>query len=121
MSIFLRELRGVWQKADPRLTEIELLAARQLGFTAARDPRRALDDLKELWRTKAVRGYDFRHLEAALVRTGLDLRRSGDSAAQARRRATGAQHGRRALVGPNVSNVAPAARVAKVSALRGGG
>ena len=75
LSIFLRELRGVWTKADPPLTEIELLAARRLGLTRSRRPRHALVELKELWRTHAVSGYDFRHLETALVRTGLELRR----------------------------------------------
>jgi endonuclease III len=73
--IFLRELRGVWTEADPPLTDVELVAARRLGFTRSSDPRRALADLKALWRRRRVAGYDFRHFEAALVRAGLELRR----------------------------------------------
>jgi endonuclease III len=75
LSIFLRELRGVWDQADPPLTEIELLAASRLGLTRSRQPSGALAELKELWKMHSVPGYDFRHLEAALVRTGLELRR----------------------------------------------
>jgi endonuclease III len=75
LSIFLRELRGVWKRADPPLTEIELLAARKLGLTRSRNPERALEDLKAWWNDNSIAGYDFRHLEAALVRAGLELRR----------------------------------------------
>jgi endonuclease III len=81
VSIFLRELRGVWPKADPLPTDVELLAARTLHLVTARDPNGALAQLKALWRVHPVRGYQFRHLETALVRLGLDLRR------RARRRA----------------------------------
>lgn len=77
LSIFLRELRGVWEKAEPPLTDIELLAARALGFTKARSPITALEDLTVLWEKNQVPGCDFRHLEAALVRKGLELRRKG--------------------------------------------
>lgn len=83
LSIFLRELRGVWERADPPLTQVQLLAARALGFSKSTDPQRVLKDLKGLWARSPVPGYDFRHLEAALVRTGLELRQSGRK--QARR------------------------------------
>jgi endonuclease III len=74
-SIFLRELRGVWRKADPPLTDVELLAARVLGLTHAKQPATGLQALRRLWRRSPVRGRDFRHLEAALVREGLALRK----------------------------------------------
>ncbi|HEX7410489.1 MAG TPA: hypothetical protein VF515_22970 [Candidatus Binatia bacterium] len=74
-SIFLRELRGVWDKADPPLIDIELRAARALELTKSRDPVTALEDLKAAWKRGRVTGCDFRHLEAALVRAGIELRR----------------------------------------------
>ena len=69
LSIFLRELRGVWDKADPPLTKVEVLAATRLGLTRSRRPSHALAELEELWSTHSVPGYDFRHL--------LGARRSG--------------------------------------------
>ena len=68
--IFLRELRGIWRNADPEPTEIELNAARALRLVEEDG-----ESLKEFWESNAVPGYDFRNLEAALVRIGLPLRR----------------------------------------------
>jgi hypothetical protein len=72
-KIFLRELRGVWRNAEPDLTEVEILAARDLGFITGKG--RPIDELKEFWEKNKAAGYDFRHLESALVRRGLELRR----------------------------------------------
>jgi len=71
VKIFLRELRGVWRNADPDLTEVE--AAHSLGIL--RGEGRPIDELKRFWKERRVAGYDLRHLEAALVRLGLRLRR----------------------------------------------
>ena len=62
-GIFLRELRGLWPKADPPLGSLARLAADHLGIA---DPR-------AFWRSHAVPGYDFRHFEAALTRIGKDF------------------------------------------------
>ena len=62
-GIFLRELRGLWSKADPPLGELARLAADHLRIA----------DPKTFWRRHAVRGYDFRHFEAALTRMGRDF------------------------------------------------
>ena len=66
-GIFLRELRGLWAKADPPLGELALLAAHHLGIG---DPQR-------FWKRRALPGYDFRHFEAALTRVGRDYCRRG--------------------------------------------
>jgi hypothetical protein len=66
-GIFLRELRGLWAKADPPVGELALLAADHLGIA---DPRR-------FWKRRALPGYDFRHFETALTRIGRDFCRRG--------------------------------------------
>ena len=70
-GIFLRELRGVWPKADPPVGNLALLAAAHLGIA---DPR-------EFWKRNPRPGYDFRHFEAALTRLGKDYCRRGRCAA----------------------------------------
>ncbi len=74
LNIFLRELRGVWAKADPPLSKLAVDAARAFGLITSSDPVRALAQLKALWQRASVPGYDLRHLEAALVRAGLERR-----------------------------------------------
>jgi len=70
VSIFLRELRGIWEKADPRPTPLVILAARNMGIIKAKDPDKALLELKEFWRkNKAPKG-DFNEFETALLRLG---------------------------------------------------
>lgn len=71
--IFLRELRGIWENADPKPTSVEILAAKRIGILESE--KNALEKLKRYWRENNVEGYDFRHFEAALVRLGLELRR----------------------------------------------
>jgi endonuclease III len=73
-KIFLRELRGIWENADPQPTDIEILAAKSLGIKAPE--KDILEKLKEFWCKNAVKGYSFRNFEAALVRFGLELRRN---------------------------------------------
>ena len=70
VNIFLRELRTVWPKARPELSELVKLAARHLGLIKPKqDP---LTTLEQIWSLHWVRGYDFRDFEAALVRLGKD-------------------------------------------------
>jgi hypothetical protein len=66
-TIFLRELRGHWAKADPPLSDLSRLAAGHLG----------IDDPAAFWRRRAVPGFDFRHFEAALTRLGKNFCRRG--------------------------------------------
>jgi hypothetical protein len=72
-KIFLRELRGVWKNADPQPTSIEILAAKNLGIIDSEED--ALERLKDFWGRNAIKGYEFRNFEAALVRLGIELRR----------------------------------------------
>jgi endonuclease III len=62
-GIFLRELRGVWPKADPPLGDLARLAAVHLGIV----------DPVSFWKKRTVPGYDYRHFEAALTRLGKDF------------------------------------------------
>jgi len=77
-SIFLRELRGIWSKADPPLQELAISAARGLGLTKKRgrdDVERLtiLKELQDLWSRNHVEGKSFVDFEAALVRYGKDV------------------------------------------------
>jgi len=75
VSIFLRELRGVWSKADPKPTPLIILAAKNLGITQSENPEEALRELKSFWKRKAVKGKSFVNFETALLRLGKELRR----------------------------------------------
>jgi len=76
VNIFLRELRGIWPKADPDLSPLAQAAAEQAGLLPrGLNPREALLHLQRRWETEPAPGFDFADLEAALVRLGLDLRR----------------------------------------------
>jgi endonuclease III len=71
-DIFLRELRGVWPKADPPVSPLAKLAALKLGLIKEGDD--PLKALQRIW-GEGIPGKDFRDLEAALVAAGLELRR----------------------------------------------
>jgi len=75
-EIFLRELRGIWVKADPPLSPLALSAAIELGYLMqGTNPEQALAGLKKIWAEEAQTTADFAEFEAALVREGLRLRR----------------------------------------------
>jgi endonuclease III len=73
VRIFLRELREIWNKANPKPTELEILAARNLGITRSGDPAQALVDLKKFWIENRVKNHDFVDFEVALLRLGKDF------------------------------------------------
>jgi endonuclease III len=76
VNIFLRELRGVWQKADPLPSDLALTAAADLLlFPTAKRDRRSLELLKKVWTAEGNRIADLPDFEAALIRHGLELRR----------------------------------------------
>ncbi|MBS7626953.1 hypothetical protein KEJ51_07985 [Candidatus Bathyarchaeota archaeon] len=80
VNIFLRELRGVWSKADPLPQNIAIEAAAALGLISGKvgveeDRLRILNDLKSLWLGNRVEGWDFVDFESALVRYGLEVLR----------------------------------------------
>ncbi|MCL6578084.1 MAG: hypothetical protein K6T73_01690 [Candidatus Bathyarchaeota archaeon] len=78
VSIFLRELRDVWEKADPNPTSLVVLAAENLGIVrkgaTARD---AIKQLKTFWRQNKIAGKSFINFETALLRLGKDYCRKG--------------------------------------------
>jgi endonuclease III len=71
-SIFLRELREVWIKADPLLQKFVIRAARCLNLVATEDPSEALEQLKQAWKESKVEGKSFVRLESMLLRFGKD-------------------------------------------------
>jgi len=75
VSIFLRDLRGVWHKADPKPIPLVILAAKRLGITETENPEQALSELKAFWRKNKIAGKSFVNFETALLRYGKDLRR----------------------------------------------
>jgi len=78
VSIFLRELRGVWSKADPEPTPLVILAAKRLGIIREESPEKASEELKEFWARNELAGKSFINFETALLRFGRDLRRKGE-------------------------------------------
>ena len=81
-NIFLRELRGIWSKAQPLLADPALEAAYAVGFLSrrVRNGRRALALLQQRWRAAGGKDRDFSDFEAALVRYGVTARRRARSA-----------------------------------------
>ena len=69
-NIFLRELRDIWEKAEPPLSESALLAARNLRLTQATNAAVALEELRTMWETSEENEVRFSDFEAALVRLG---------------------------------------------------
>jgi endonuclease III len=75
VQIFLRELRGIWPKAQPALSPLSILAARDLALCSAtegRGDRVTVDRLRALWKRAGVKGARFNDFESALVRLGRD-------------------------------------------------
>jgi len=75
VSIFLRDLRGVWKKADPKPTPLVVLAAKNLGIIRAQEPQKALEELKTFWNKNKIPSCTFVNFETALLRYCKDLRR----------------------------------------------
>lgn len=75
VQIFLRELREIWQKAQPTLSPLSILAARDLALfsnNGRRGGRVTVDQLHVLWKRSAVERKSFSDFESALVRLGRD-------------------------------------------------
>jgi len=76
VSIFLRELRGIWEKADPYPTGLTLLAGEWLKILEkSLDGESALKRLKAFWAKNASAGQDFVNFETALTRLGKECRK----------------------------------------------
>jgi len=70
VNIFLRELRGVWENADPVPQQHVVSAARNLGIIKVTRPGEALVELRRAWRANAVPRKTFVNFEIALLRLG---------------------------------------------------
>ena len=73
VSIFLRELRNVWKKADPKPTPLVILAGKNLGIIEEEKPEKALEELKRFWGENGVPEKSFVNFETALLRLGKDF------------------------------------------------
>lgn len=74
VNIFLRELRGMWEKADPPLSPLAALAAAHVGLLDSPSERNgaALEALKTCWKHVGGTVQTFPDFESALVRVGRD-------------------------------------------------
>lgn len=70
VNIFLREMRDLWEKAEPPLAESALLVSRNIGVTKARDVEAGLEQLRSICEVGELHEWRFSDLEAALVRLG---------------------------------------------------
>lgn len=77
VNIFLREMRGIWEKASPLPGDLCVTAARNLGLIRIKlkSREKILAELQTLWKTHGLPGMDFADFEAALVRKGIEERR----------------------------------------------
>jgi endonuclease III len=77
VNIFLREMRGIWEKADPLPSDLVVMAAKHKGIVSrtVKDRRKVLALLREAWDKAGMKKMDFPDFEAALVRAGIVLRR----------------------------------------------
>jgi hypothetical protein len=79
VNIFLRELRGVWSKAEPLPSERAIRSAKALGFVPVRtnDPVRILRIMLAAWAADGGTRKNFPDFEAALIRFEATLRGRG--------------------------------------------
>lgn len=80
VSIFLRELRGIWEKADPQPTFLVVLAAKKLGIVRE-ETFNVAERLRDFWLKNSVAGKSFVNFETALLRLGKDFCRKKKCAA----------------------------------------
>lgn len=76
-SVFLRELREVWEKAKPNPTSLVVSAAKNLGIVKNKTGENALKQLEDFWAKNKVAGESFVNFETALLRLGKDFCRKG--------------------------------------------
>lgn len=73
VSIFLREFRGVWQKAKSNPTSLVILAAKNLAIVEDESATEALEQLGHFWARNQVMEESFVNFETALLRLGKDF------------------------------------------------
>jgi endonuclease III len=74
VSIFLREMRGIWRKAMPKPTPLVMLAAQNLGLVVKGVAvHAAVKQLEEFWSENKIEGETYVNFETALLRLGKDF------------------------------------------------
>jgi endonuclease III len=68
--IFLRELRDIWEKADPLPNELVIIPARRLGLVENKGQEEVLLRLKGFFQERKKLPFRFSDFEAALIRLG---------------------------------------------------
>jgi endonuclease III len=99
VQIFLRELRGIWSKAEPALSPLAVLAAQDLGLLSPCEVeagRSQADALVALWNEVGMKHRTFSDFESALVRLGRDYCRRQRWKSCPMRELCGARHEGRA-------------------------
>ena len=78
-NIFLRELRGIWKKADPFPSPLVIEGARCINIIPKelKSENKILEELKSVWQKNKVKGKDFVDFEASLLRIAKDYYRKG--------------------------------------------
>lgn len=77
VSIFLRELRDIWEKAKPNPTSLVISAAKNLGIVKEETDENVLKQLEGFWAKNRAAGESFINFETALLRLGKDFCRKG--------------------------------------------
>lgn len=77
VNIFLREMRGIWEKAEPLPLDPVISAAKNQGIIpkGMKNKKDVLDLLKKTWKLAGMTMMVFADFEAALVRAGKEFRR----------------------------------------------
>lgn len=70
VSIFLRELRDLWEKANPNPTSLIVTAAENLGIIRKGVCENSLQQLKNFWSQNRIEEKSFINFETALLRLG---------------------------------------------------
>lgn len=88
VNIFLREMRGIWEKAQPLPSRLVFMAAEELDLIPEKtaDGSRLLQVLMDTWVDEGNDVKDFADFEAALIRYALALRKRAARGRQARRK-----------------------------------
>jgi len=73
VSIFLRELRDIWKKANPNPTSLVILTAKNLEIVKEEIAEDALKTLDNFWAENKITGKSFINFETALLRLGKDF------------------------------------------------
>lgn len=73
VSIFLRELRDIWERAKPNPTSLLMFAAKNLGIIREETGEKALKQLEVFWVKNRIGTKSFINFETALLRLGKDF------------------------------------------------